>query len=593
MTLPENILSRIPGENPSGQNLRWEPIYERVKEARREEDDLPQGEWAYKVKAADPALVIRLATDALCTKTKDLQLAAWLTEALILEDGVLGLKAGLELLHGMIEHFWDTLYPEREDGDLELRAAPLNWVGFSLADQIKKIPITRVGYDWFKYQESRSVGYEDACAGNESRMKARQTAISEKKLTPEAFDQDADLTPREFYAGLSGQIAAVLPTLDALDTLCTEKFKSDRPSFGPLRNALDDLQLLVGSLLKSKGEEPERSAEPLQATAQEPPVRASVAQPPARKQTISEEPADREDALRRINGALSYLRRVDPSNPEPYLALRGLRWGALLAKNSTAAVDLESPASENRQKLKILARERNWAELLEASESALASPSGAAWLDLQRYSIKACQELGSEYESAARGIQSIFGALLAELPGLPQAAFADDTAVASAETLEWLKENFSSGRPAAEDTAQLEPLPVPAPAARSENQSPDASELAMRAARSGRVQEAIEILTREIGQEASGRRRFERKTQLANVCLAAGQESIAYPILKELAQEIESRKLAEWETAAALTSPLTALLRCINKLGGDARERQEIYERICRLDPIQALACQK
>src|SRR5579864_8255164 len=213
MTLPENILSKIPGENTSGQNLRWDPLYEKVKEARREEDDLPQGEWVYKVKTADPALVIRLTSDALSTKTKDLQLAAWLAEALVLQNGMTGLRAGLELLCGMILSFWDTLYPEVEDGDMELRAAPLSWVGSSLVDQVKKIPLTRSRYDWFKYLESRAVGYEEACQGNETRMKARETAIAEKKLSPEAFDRDAELTPRDFHVDLANELELSLRAL--------------------------------------------------------------------------------------------------------------------------------------------------------------------------------------------------------------------------------------------------------------------------------------------------------------------------------------------------------------------------------------------
>ena len=81
--------------------------------------------------------------------------------------------------------------------------------------------------------------------------------------------------------------------------------------------------------------------------------------------------------------------------------------------------------------------------------------------------------------------------------------------------------------------------------------------------------------------------------QLANVCLDTGHELIAYPILKELAQEIERRKLEEWESPASLANSLALLFRCLDKMGGEAAEKDEIYQRICRLDPVQALACMK
>src|SRR4029077_12025399 len=126
-----------------------------------------------------------------------------------------------------------------------------------------------------------------------------------------------------------------------------------------------------------------------------------------------------------------------------------------------------------------------------------------------------------------------------------KSTFLDDTAVASPETLAWLAENFGSSHPKdVEANVPLAPQALP-PNGRKE-QPQDLLELAMRAVRSGRIEEAMEILTREISQERSGRKRFERKAQLAQVCLTGGQESIAYPILKDLAQEIECRKLADW-----------------------------------------------
>ena len=36
------------------------------------------------------------------------------------------------LCQGMIDGFWETLYPQIEDGDVELRATPLDWIGSRL-----------------------------------------------------------------------------------------------------------------------------------------------------------------------------------------------------------------------------------------------------------------------------------------------------------------------------------------------------------------------------------------------------------------------------------------------------------------------------
>src|SRR5262245_34089558 len=124
----DSLLAPIPGEVPSGQALRYAPVYDGIKEARREDENLAQGDWKTEAKVADWDKVIAASTEALATKSKDLQLAAWLTEALTKREGWPGLRDGLRLLRELQEKFWPTLYPEVEDGDSEFRAAPIIWL---------------------------------------------------------------------------------------------------------------------------------------------------------------------------------------------------------------------------------------------------------------------------------------------------------------------------------------------------------------------------------------------------------------------------------------------------------------------------------
>ena len=131
---------------------------------------------------------------------------------------------------------------------------------------------------------------------------------------------------------------------------------------------------------------------------------------------------------------------------------------------------------------------------------------------------------------------------------------------------------------------------VRSPKAANGEKAADVIELAMKAARAGKVQEAIGMLTREMNNERTGRGRFQRHIQLANIFLATKHEAIAYPILVELAEEIERRKLEEWEEAAVVAQPLALLYRCAEKLGRDDAEKEKIYQKLCRLDPGQALA---
>ncbi|MFB3829130.1 MAG: type VI secretion system protein TssA [Bryobacteraceae bacterium] len=598
MPLRNDILNPIPGANPSGENLRYAPVYDKIKEARREDEDVPQGEWATARKVADWPLVVKLASEAIATKSKDLQLAAWLTEALLRREGVAGLKDGLELIRAMLEQFWDTLYPELEDGDAELRATPLDWIGSRLEQPIKNSPLTRSGLNWFQYRESRTVGYENDATTDEKKQ-ARQTAIDEGKVTAEMFDSAVSATPVEFLQSLEGTYDATLELLDGLGELCDDRFGDVSPSFGPLKKTLEEVRHTVHMLLVSKGQ-PE--APPPAAEEEEPQAEAwaesgaAVAAAPARAlkpkpKALGAAPTSREEAAAFAAVAAAFLRGEDAYNPAPYLLLRGLRWGELRAGGESPDYTLlAAPPTEIRQELKRLANESEWAQVLETAESAMAAEYGRAWLDLQRYTCRACYELG--YEAISKAVKSELRALLADIPGLTGMTLADDTPTANAETLSWIQEEVQTAPAPAQEQWTPPPADDEQPAEEGVEAPPDAYELAMQSVRRGQPEEAIEMLAAEVSHERSPRARFQRKVQLAQICLASGHENVAYPILMELAAEIERRGLADWEAPDVLAHPLVLLYRCLGKMEGHSEEeRRKLYARICCLDPVQALSC--
>src|SRR5713101_2338531 len=104
----EALLAPIAGSNPSGEPLRDTPAYDAIKEARRSDDTtLNQGEWKRDVKLANWGEAIELAIEAITHKSKDLQVAAWLTEALVKVYGFAGLRDGLRVLRELQELYWD------------------------------------------------------------------------------------------------------------------------------------------------------------------------------------------------------------------------------------------------------------------------------------------------------------------------------------------------------------------------------------------------------------------------------------------------------------------------------------------------------
>ncbi len=613
MPLRNDLLNPISPDRPSGENLRYSPIYDKIKEARREDDDAPQGDWKWTRKLADWPLTIKLIGETLAAKTKDLQLTAWLAEAMLRREGVQGLREVLDVTSAYLETFWDTLYPEIEDGDAEFRAAPLVWMAERLELPIKQSPITKGRLSWLQYNEARQVGSEASAAeGGYEKQEARQQAIAEGKIPLEDWEKDFDSTPKQFYKDLEALYDATLESVERLSRICDEKFGDVSPSFRPMKTVLEEVRQTVHILLVQKLEkepdEPAPGAEPVEEPAPEPeytPVvtatsGAAAAAAPAKAPpaALTAEPQSWEDAVARVAAAAKYMRAQDASNPAPYLMLRGLRWGEVRASGSYIdQTKLAAPPSELRQALKKAALEGNWAEVLETAETAMAMECGRGWLDLQRYVGRACESLG--YDAIRTGVIAELKALLADYPQLPEYTMMDDTATANAETLAWIQEVIpppppvEAVPPPAEPELEsvyryMEPEP-PAESAAGEPPPPDAFELALQAARSGRTEEAIELLMREMTQEPSGRGRFNRKVQVAQLCLSTGNDAVALPILQEAAAEIERRKLEEWESREMVTQPLAMLYRCLAKSGGADEVRQKLYAAICRLDPLAAI----
>lgn len=600
MPFPDDLLNPIEGANPSGANLRYDPVYDKIKEARREEDQPPPGMTERDRKIADNPLVIKLATDLLTNKTKDLQIAAWLTEAWVKQKGFVGMKDGLALSFGLVDKFWDTVYPELEDGDAQSRAAPLGFVGTKLEIPLKLVPVVeKARYGLFDYQQSRELGYEDQAKSDEAK-KSRAQAVKDGKLTPELFDKAFEETPKKFYAQAEQDLDASLKTLAELKKKCDEKFGDDGPAFGPLQTSLDATRHLIHGFLQKKREKEPDPVEPAAAAESTAGAEGEVAAEstgPMRTGVFisidgSSEPADRVDAIRKVAEAAAFLRRREPTSPASYLMLRGLRWGELRAAIDLAdPTRLEAPPTELRRHLKKLLLDKKYEQLLEDAESAMALPCSRAWLDLQRFVVEACDALGSGYEAIARAIRSELKALIGDVPQLLDATLMDETPVANAETRAWL---VSLSQGPAEPTAAAE---APLRASPSSNglgsrwpgQPTDAYASALQALRDGQERKAFEILQQDIARKRSGRERFRRRMQLVEICASTNKANVAQPILDDMAAAIELHKLDEWEDPGLVAGALATIMKMSTKIQADKAQQQKLFERICRLDPAQAL----
>jgi type VI secretion system protein ImpA len=525
--------------------------------------------------------VVKLASQALAKKSKDLQLAAWLAEGLLHREGIAGLRKGMELTVGLLEDFWDHVNPPIEDGDTGWRAGPLHWLGSdALKVAIQSAPLTARGFGLLEYRQSLEVPSQEESEVDSGKREARETAEAEGRLTPEKFGEAFGATPKAWYKELDADLKTLFEVIGRIDHLGDERFTDDAPSFADLRRALESVHLAAHELLDRKLEEdpdpPELEA--VTEAGEEGGAPASHAAPAAGGSGgMSPEPTSADDAAKRVAAAARFLRQEDATNPAPYLMVRGLRWGEMRAGGGGVDVRLlAAPPTDVRTRLKTLLLDEAWPQLLHQAEEIMATPFGRGWLDLQRYALTALDALGSDYLAVRKAIRGSLEGLLEDLPELPDQTLMDDTPTANRETLQWLRGEGLLDRDGDGEREEI-------------SSHRDPFELAMRRVKAGETQEAIQLLMRAVQNEKSERARFLRRSQATRLLVDAGHEAVAMPMLKEMMAEIQEHTLDQWEDGSTVALPLGLLYTCLERLEDHSMDRDEIYQRVCRLDPLLAM----
>ena len=332
----EKLLTPISAERPAGEYLRYEGTYDRVREARREDDArLSQGIYKTDPKRADWGAVEAICLEALTARTKDLQLAGWLLEAWLHLYGFAGVREGVRLLAGLCENFWEDLHPALEGGDFEGRVALVVWVEEKLSFKLKLVPLTaphagdglaRTLADW-----------ESACQLDNLSKKNPKAAASEEaqgQVTLAKFQTGVMLTPAAFYAETLADLEAAHEACLSFELVLDEKCGEHSPGLYKFKEVIRSTRDLVGSILKSRPEEPGaygedeyEAAAPGEEAGDAPPLPRPG--PSATPQLLGGGIRSRAEAYRRLEEAADYLLLTEPHSPVPYLIKRAVAWGGM------------------------------------------------------------------------------------------------------------------------------------------------------------------------------------------------------------------------------------------------------------------------
>ena len=321
--LIEDLLDPIGGKDPCGENVRYTDIYDNIREARREEDStLSQGVWQSDIKRADWEMVVRLCVDTLMSKSKDLQVAAWLTEAWLYMEGMAGFVKGIQLIHGLTNEYWEGLYPKIEsDNSFELRVSPFEWMNNKLSEEIQQLLITlptdpaALPYSYNDWQDSSRV----------ERMKKSQPAAGKAsadqgKPTFSQVTAGIEQTPTAFYAHMDQSCLEAAKALNALEDDLREHIGTEMPSFFKIREKIDLISHFARAVLDDRGEAQRKAKESKDESSS-----GKVQVNPGRIGKLQ----SREQAYAQLEAIAAFLTKIEPHSPTRYLIRRAITWGGM------------------------------------------------------------------------------------------------------------------------------------------------------------------------------------------------------------------------------------------------------------------------
>ena len=236
-------LQDISPDKPCGEYLKYDPIYDQIKEEKREDDPrLPQGVWQIEIKKANWKAVIDLCTDVLKNKSKDLQIAAWLVEAYISVYHWEGMYDSLNLFYDLCEKYWDSIYPVIEDDDFDYRLSPIVSLTTRLVDLSMLIDITNPDDNIHKNYSLSSW------------IEARYYAKSDKgRNTFNELNESLSLTADMFLINNEHWIQKAKLVIEKLNSFLNAKTNEQSPSFSHVLENLKDADTIISNVLSERG----------------------------------------------------------------------------------------------------------------------------------------------------------------------------------------------------------------------------------------------------------------------------------------------------------------------------------------------------
>ena len=317
------VLAPIPGDSPVGADLREDraadALYTRLRDARA---DARTAERAQDNAGGDYVIppewrtIRELAVEALTQRSKDLEIAGWLAEALLRSDGLRGLIAGLEAMRGLVDQYWEDLYPLADEDGIETKVAPVSALNGVSGDGTLVQPLRRIALykrpdgeplQFWQYEQSVDM----AGIAEEARRKQR---IAAGVIPFDTLETEARLPGGAGLVEVARDAQAASEAWASLAASLDARAGADAPPTSRIREVLEQIRTAAARFAGPGAMEAAAAAEqPAEAQAE---VAAPAA--PDAAPVVPGAIATRADALRSLTAIAAYFRRTEPLSPLAY-----------------------------------------------------------------------------------------------------------------------------------------------------------------------------------------------------------------------------------------------------------------------------------
>lgn len=341
----ESLLAEISPEAPSGEtDLGGDAAFI---DLEIKIEGTPEREFDGKIvqEAKDPNWnEIREDAVKLLARSHDLRVAMFLTRALVHTDGLDGLGIGLSLLHGLVDRYWDSLYPlldpeDNYDPMQRINILAALTLGQEILAPLKRSPLcVSPTLGRFGLRDMRIASGKIEATGNAKTQPPKMVDI-------EAAFKDCDV---DYLLAKQAAINSALNNLAALRTALKERVDAALPGgesdFGELQEVLTEMDAIMEKQLE--GRQVQQPSDPNQTSqgdisADEMSER-TAASPMQKSDGVIN---GRRDVIGLLDKICKYYQYNEPASPVPLLLKRARQ---LVEKNFIEIIQDLAPDSAGK-----------------------------------------------------------------------------------------------------------------------------------------------------------------------------------------------------------------------------------------------------